>query len=130
MLQVVIKPHRTYLRAGAGPQKLFVMLKMLPSLEAAQARPQVNLAVVIDTSGSMREPAPGANIEIIPTDPVTVDGKTYTGTFEGSTKLDVAMEAARRPLDSPNLAPDDTVTLIQFEDDASAEVPLEGEAMP
>ncbi len=116
MLQVIIKPHRTYLRAGAGPQKLFVMLKMLPSLEAAQARPQVNLAVVIDTSGSMREPAPGANIQVIPTDPVTVDGKTYTGTFEGSTKLDVAMEAARRLIDSANLQPDDVVSLIQFDD--------------
>ncbi len=39
VLQVTIKPHRTYLRASAGPQKLFVMLKMLPSLEAARARP-------------------------------------------------------------------------------------------
>ncbi len=116
VLQVTIKPHRTYLRASAGPQKLFVMLKMLPSLEAARARPQVNLAVIIDTSGSMREPAPGANFQAIPTEPFTVDGKTYTATFEGSTKLDVAMEAARRLIDSPNLQPDDIVSLIQFDD--------------
>ncbi len=118
MLQLTTKPHRTYLRANAGVQKLFVMLKMLPSLEAARARPQVNLAIVMDTSGSMREPAPGADIKPIPTEPVVVDGKTYTGTFEGPTKLDVTMEAARRLLDSPNLQPDDLVTLIQFEDES------------
>lgn len=116
MLQVSIKPHRTYLRANAGPQKLFVMLKMLPSLEAAQSRPQVNLAVIIDTSGSMREPAPGADIRVIPSEPIELDGKTYTGTFEGSTKLDVAMEAARRLIDSPNLQSDDVISLIQFDD--------------
>ena len=118
MLQLTTKPHRTYLRANAGVQKLFVMLKMLPSLEAARARPQVNLAIVMDTSGSMREPAPGADIKPIPTEPVVLDGKTYTGTFEGPTKLDVTMEAARRLLDSPNLQPDDLVTLIQFEDES------------
>jgi Ca-activated chloride channel family protein len=116
MLQLTIKPHRTYLRANASQQKLFVMLKFLPSPEAAQARPRVDLAVVIDTSGSMREPAPGAAITPIPTDPVVVDGKTYTGTFEGPTKLDVAMQAARALVDSPNLSPGDAVTLIQFDD--------------
>jgi Ca-activated chloride channel family protein len=99
MLQLTTKPHRAYLRANAGSQKLFVMLKLLPSPEAAQARPRVNLAVVIDTSGSMREPAPGAGIG-------------------GATKLDVAIEAARRLLDSPSLRPDDGVTFIQFEDES------------
>ena len=119
MLQLSIKPHRTYLRANAGPQKLFVMLKMLPSTEAAGARPNVNLAVVMDTSGSMREPAPGADIRVIPAEPVVVDGKTYNGAFEGSTKLDVAMEAARKLIDSQSLQPDDTVALIQFEDEST-----------
>ena len=119
MLQLTVKPHRAFLRANAGAQKLFVMLKMLPSLEAATARPQINVAVVIDTSGSMREPAPGAAVQAIPTDPVTVDGKTYNATFSGSTKLDVAMDAVRRLIESPNLAANDNVMLIQFDDDAS-----------
>jgi Ca-activated chloride channel homolog len=119
MLQLTLKPHRAYLRANAGPQKLFVMLKLLPAPEAARVRPRVDLAVVIDTSGSMREPAPGAAITVTPTAPVVMDGKTYTGTFEGATKLDVAMEAARRLLDSPNLAPDDQLTFIQFEDEST-----------
>src|ERR687885_756041 len=119
MLNANIKPHRSYLRANAGVQKLFVMLKLLPAPEAAQARPRVHLALVIDTSGSMREQARGAAAEIVPTEPFTVDGTTYNATFEGATKLDVAMEAARRLLGSPNLQPDDTVTLIRFDDDAT-----------
>jgi len=118
MLQMTAKPHRAFLRANAGPQKLFVMLKLLPSLEAAKTRPHVNLAVVMDTSGSMREPAPGADVRAVPTDPVTVDGKTYNATFEGSTKLDVAMSAVRRLIESPNLGEGDLITLIQFDDDS------------
>ena len=119
MLHVTIKPHRSYLRAHAGAQKLFVMLKLLPAPEAAQARPRLHLGLVIDTSGSMREQAPGTAAEIVPAAPFTVDGKTYNATFEGATKLDVAMEAARRLIGSANLQPDDTVSLIRFDDDAT-----------
>ena len=116
MLNVTIKPHRSYLQANGGVQKLYVMLKMLPAPEAGRGRPRVNLAVVIDTSGSMREPAPGSQPEVIPIDPVTVDGKTYNATYRGSSKLDVAMEAARRLVESPHLQPEDRVALIQFDD--------------
>ena len=126
MLHATIKAHRAYLRADAGVQKLFVMLKLLPAPEAAQARPRVHLAVVIDTSGSMREQAPGTTAEIVPAEPFTVDGKTYNATFEGATKLDVAMEAARLLLASANLQPDDYVSIVQFDD--GSEVVAEGQA--
>lgn len=116
MLNVSVTPHRPYLRASAGGQKLFVMLKMLPAPEASQARPRVSLAAVIDTSGSMREPAPGTSPEIVATPPVTVDGKTYNATYRGTSKLDVAMEAARGLIQSPHLQPEDAVSLIQFDD--------------
>jgi Ca-activated chloride channel family protein len=116
MLNATIKAHRPYLRASAGVQKLFVMLKLLPAPEAGRGRPRVELALVMDTSGSMREPAPGAHGQIKPIEPFTMDGKTYNATFEGSSKLDVAMEAARRLLESSHLQPEDTVTLIQFDD--------------
>jgi len=122
VLHVTIKPHREYLRAGADAQKLFVMLKLLPTPEAAGARPRVHLALVIDTSGSMREPAPGLAAEIVPTDPFTVDGTTYNATFEGTTKLDIAMDAARRVVDSATLQPDDTVSIIRFDDAAAVVV--------
>ena len=116
MLNATIKPHRPYLRASAGVQKLFVMLKLLPTPEAGQGRPRVDLALVIDTSGSMREPAPGAQGQITRTDPFTLDGKEYNALFEGASKLDVAMEAARRLVESPHLQPEDNISLVQFED--------------
>ena len=105
MLNVDVRSHRPYLRASAGGQKLFLMLKLLPSPEAASARPSVSLAVVIDTSGSMREPAPGTTPELVATDPVTVDGKTYNATYRGASKLDVTMDAARRLVESEHLQP-------------------------
>jgi Ca-activated chloride channel family protein len=95
------------------------MIKLLPDREAAQQRPAVSLAAVIDTSGSMREPAPGAHVEAKRTEPFTVDGKVYNATFEGQTKLDVAADAVRALLNSPNLLPGDYVSIIQFDDDSS-----------
>ena len=112
MLNVTIKPHRPYLRANAGVQKLFVMLKMLPRPEAVQGRPRVNLAAVIDTSGSMRESAPGAQ----------------NATSQDASKLDVAVEAARRLLESSQLQPDDLISLIQFDD--RSQVVASGQAGP
>jgi Ca-activated chloride channel family protein len=119
MLNVDVRSHRPYLRALAGGQKLFLMLKLLPSPEAARARPGVSLAVVVDTSGSMREPAPGTTPELVPTEPVVVDGKTYNATYRGTSKVDVAMDAARRLVQSEDLHPDDTVSLIQFDDQSA-----------
>src|SRR5215211_2693071 len=116
MLNATIKAHRPFLRAGAGGQKLFVLLKLLPTPEAGSSRPRVALAVIIDTSGSMREPAPGAAGQVTPIEPFTLDGKTYNATMQGDSKLDVAMRAAQRLLESAHLQPEDTVALIQFDD--------------
>jgi len=116
MLNVNLKAHRPYLRASAGAQKLFLMLKLLPAPEASQTRPRVSLAVVVDTSGSMREPAPGTTPELVRTDPVTVDGKTYNATYRGTSKLDLTMDAVRRVVQSEHLQPDDTISLIHFDD--------------
>jgi Ca-activated chloride channel family protein len=109
MLGVAVQPHRPFLRANAGVQKLFVMLKMQPTPEAGRGRPRLGLALVIDTSGSMREPAPGA---------ATGAPSSSDATPAGSSKLDVAVEAARRLLESPQLQPDDLVSLVQFDDDS------------
>jgi Ca-activated chloride channel homolog len=116
MLELAVKPHRKYLRANIDHQKLFVMLKMFPSPEVAQARPQIELAVVIDTSGSMGEPAPGKPLEIIPCAPFVRDGVTYSATYRGTSKLDVALEAIRQLLDSVHLRAANQISLIQFDD--------------
>jgi len=71
---------------------------------------------VVDTSGSMREPAPGTTPELVRTDPVTVDGKTYNATYRGTSKLDLTMDAVRRVVQSEHLQPDDTISLIHFDD--------------
>jgi Ca-activated chloride channel family protein len=118
MLNVDVRSHRPYLRASAGAQKLFLMVKLLPAPEAAHARPDVSIAVVVDTSGSMREPAPGTTPELVETAPVTVDGKTYNATYRGTSKLDVTMEAVRRLVASEHLRENDRVSLIHFDDRA------------
>ena len=116
MLQVDVRSHRPYLRASAGGQKLFLMLKLLPKPEAAQSRPGVRLAVVVDTSGSMREPAPGTTPELVATAPVQVDGKTYNATYKGTSKLDITIQAARGLIQHEQLQPEDSVSLIHFDD--------------
>jgi Ca-activated chloride channel homolog len=116
MLDVDVRSHRPYLRASTGGQKLFLMLKLLPTAEAARARPDVSVAVVVDTSGSMREPAPGTAPELVRTDPVTVDGKTYNATYRGASKLDVTMDAVRKLIESEHLRDADRIALIHFDD--------------
>jgi Ca-activated chloride channel family protein len=66
----------------------------------------------------MREPAPGTTPELVATDPVTVDGKTYNATYRGTSKLDLTVDAVRRLVTSEHLQPDDTISLIHFDDDS------------
>ncbi len=101
MLNLVLKPHRTSLRAGtAEAQKLFVMLKLIPQHEVARSRPPLAFALVIDTSGSMQE----------------VSGR--------ETKLDRAIQAAHTLLDDKRLKEGDRVTIIHFDDHAKTLLPL------
>ncbi|MGV3719419.1 MAG: vWA domain-containing protein [Actinomycetota bacterium] len=132
MLNVVLKPHRSSLRAGATePQKVFAMLKLIPEAAVAQARPPLALALVIDTSGSMREFADQdtARREVaqqgLQGQPDSTDGAKYRAvSLKLPTKLDQAVEAAHRLIDDERLAPDDQVTIIRFDDDAETLLPL------
>lgn len=100
MLNLVLKPHRSHLRAGsADMQKLFVMLKLIPKAEIAVARPPLAIALVIDTSGSMRGGAP-------------------------LNKLEQAISAAHLLIDDSRFTPQDQVTVIRFDDDAQTMLPL------
>lgn len=101
MLNIMVKPHRPYLRAQTSEaQKLFVMLRLDPESRVAKTRPVVALALVIDTSGSMREETNGVE------------------------KLEKAIEAAHKLIDSPLLQPTDKLTIIQFENESRILLPL------
>ena len=101
MLNIVIKPHRSYLRANTPePQKLFVMLRLIPESKLAQTRSHIAVALVIDTSGSMREET------------------------NNVVKLEHAIEAAHRLIDAPQLQPEDKICIIQFDDSSNVLLPL------
>ncbi len=101
MLNLVLKAHRMHLKAQtAEPQKLFVMLRCIPERQVAQTRPPLALALVIDTSGSMREEV------------------------DNTIKLDRAIQAAHKLVDDPALQPEDKITIIQFDDESHVLLPL------
>ncbi|MCC2669127.1 MAG: hypothetical protein K0Q72_1598 [Armatimonadetes bacterium] len=132
MLNVLLKPHRNSLRAAAAePQKVFAMLKLIPQGEVAKARPPLALALVIDTSGSMREFADQdkARAEVSKQSltgiPDASDGGNHQAvSLKLPTKLDQATEAAHRLIDDARLTADDRITIIRFDDDAETLLPL------
>lgn len=132
MLTLVLKPHRTYLKSGtADPQKVFAMLKLLPKGEVAHSRPLQAFALVIDTSGSMREFADQEQAnDLIQSRGLrgaqtASDGSAYQSfNLSLPTKLDQAIQAAHTFVDDPRLKSDDKVTLIHFDDKARTLLPL------
>lgn len=132
MLNIVLRPHRASLMAGtAEPQKLFAMLKMLPDSEVAGARAPLAFALVIDTSGSMREyadqekAAQEIKLRGLEGQQQSSDGSSYQAyNLQETTKLDQAIEAAHRLVDDNRLLPTDKVTIIYFDTEAATLVPL------
>ncbi|BAS59504.1 von Willebrand factor type A [Leptolyngbya boryana NIES-2135] len=132
MLNLLFKPHRASLKANAiEPQKVFVMLKLIPQAEVAQSRPPLALALVIDTSSSMLEFADQqqAQVEIQQrglrgTPRPTADGGLQGYDLALPTKLDRAIEAATLLIDDSRLAPEDRVTIVHFDDRAETLLPL------
>jgi Ca-activated chloride channel family protein len=100
-LQFAIAPHREYLPAQSSEQRLFVMLRLRPSREIAQARPDTAFIAIIDTSGSMIDKVAGSK-----------------------TKIDIVIESLESLLDSTNPHPRDRLSLIQFDTSASEILPL------
>src|SRR5687767_2516570 len=132
MLNVTLKPHRTSLRAGtAEPQKVYAMLRLIPQQDVAAARPPLALALVIDTSGSMREFADQERAEQeaqsrgVHGSRQSADGANYQAVdLKLPTKLDQAIEAAHRLIDDDRLQPGDQVTIVRFDDNATTVLPL------
>ncbi|MBW3635686.1 MAG: VWA domain-containing protein [Armatimonadetes bacterium] len=107
MLHLISKPHRDTLRANApDAQKLFVLLKVIPAAPLASVRPPLALALVIDTSGSMRE-----------------SSRAPSGS-RATSKLEHAIEATGAVLSNPRLVENDLISVIQFDDVARVVLPL------
>lgn len=131
MLKTVVRPHRSKLRSGTiETQKLFVMLKLIPSLEVAGTRPPLALSFVVDTSASMRsfvdqDAAVRAAWRSGGAQNVSVDGASYQSLdVDLPTLLDQAIEAAHAMIDDARLLPSDEVCVIHFDDDARVLLPL------
>ena len=132
MLNIAFTPHRNSLLVGTSdPQKLFAMLKMIPTSEVIGSRAPLAFALVIDTSGSMREYADQekADREIrtrgLHGQSETSDGTSYESfNLQQQTKLDQAIEAAHKLVDDSRLLLTDKITLIHFDTEADTLLPL------
>ncbi len=123
MLDISFASHRPFLQANSlNPQKLFLLIRVKASTEAAHTRPPTATVFVMDTSGSMRE-------LITEPDQVTgrvvqVDGRTYEEVIGGQTKQDLLMTALHGVVDLPELTEQDQFALVRFDDKASVLAPL------
>jgi Ca-activated chloride channel family protein len=131
MLKVVVRPHRAKLHAHhAEPQKVFVMLKVIPSPEVATTRPPLAMALVIDTSTSMRlfadqDAASRAAWKQQLVNSISMDGGLFKPIdSELPTLLDHAMQAAHSFIDDPRLLLSDQCSIIHFNDKAATLLPL------
>ncbi len=128
----MFRPHRAALKSGStDEQKLFVMLKVIPKEEVAGARPPLAIALVIDTSGSMREFADQERAEAMTRSrrlhvqhEATGDGSRPAVDLSLPTKLDRAIQAAQTLINDARLSPDDKVAVIHFDDNARSLLPL------
>ncbi|AXH00345.1 VWA domain-containing protein (plasmid) [Deinococcus wulumuqiensis] len=122
MLEAKLKPHRDYLLAQSAGQKLFLTLTVKPTAEARQARPDLSVVFVVDTSGSMRE------VVTEPTErtgrTTQVDGQMYEVVRGGKNKMQIVIEALRGIVTSNLVRPGDRLALVKFDDTAEVLVPF------
>jgi Ca-activated chloride channel homolog len=101
VLNFSITPHREFLPANRNGQKLFVMVKLQPSVEVAQAVPPTAFTFLIDTSGSMDDHIVGTQ-----------------------SKRDLVIDALKSLIRSGKLRPQDRVSIVRFDDEVSTVLPL------
>lgn len=122
MLDATMRLHREFLLAHTAGQKLFVLLNLLPDQQAVQARPNLSVVFVVDTSGSMRE------VVTEPTEhtgqTTVVDGQRYEVVRGGKNKLQLVTEALRGIITSELIQPQDRLALVKFDDLAEILVPF------
>lgn len=122
MLETTLTPHRKNLLAQTSGQKLFVALNVHPGAEAAATRPQLSVAFVVDTSGSMRETVTEPTERTGRT--TVVDGRRYEVVRGAKSKMDLVVDALEGVFGSELLQEDDRLALIKFDDRAEVLVPF------
>ncbi|MDZ7702945.1 MAG: VWA domain-containing protein [Trueperaceae bacterium] len=122
MLNTKLTPHREYLLADTAGQKLFLALSLRPDPDAAKTRPQLAIAFVVDTSGSMRE------VVTEPTErtgqTTVVDGATYEVVRGAKSKIELVTEALQGILGDDTLEDDDRIAIVGFDDQARVIAPF------
>jgi Ca-activated chloride channel homolog len=122
MLNVSITPHREFLPADTPDQRLFMMLKLRPTKEAAQTRPSTTFVFLIDTSGSMYEVVAG---DVQPTgETYFQDGQLYDQVTGGLTKIDIVMQSLHTLVKSGRLTQEDRIALVRFDSETSTLIGL------
>ena len=122
MLETTLTLHRENLLARTEGQKLFVALTVRPGAEASAARPQLSVAFVVDTSGSMRETVTEPTERTGQT--TVVDGRRYEVVRGAKSKMDLVVEALTGVLESNLLQTDDRLALVKFDDEAEVLLPF------
>jgi Ca-activated chloride channel family protein len=117
MLNFTLTLNREFLEADKDHQKLFAMLKVRPTKEAAETSPPVNYVCLIDTSGSMYEVVGGNVQETGRT--FNVDGCDYREVSGGVTKMDLVIESLQKLIQSQQFKTEDRLAIIRFDDEAS-----------
>ena len=139
MLNMAVQPHRPALRSGAEEaQKLFVLLKVAPTLETTRLRPPLSLAMVVDTSGSMLEYVDGAEARRLAAGQRPLDrfgegcgvilnaaGTRYeTFRLPLPVKIDQAIDAAHRIVNDTRLTELDRMAVVRFSEEAEVLLPM------
>ena len=122
MLKATLTPHRENLLTQTAGQKLFVALTVQPGEEASAARPQLSVAFVVDTSGSMRETVTEPTERTGRT--TVVDGQRYEVVRGAKSKMDLVTEALTGVFASTLLQTDDRLALVKFDDKAEVLLPF------
>ncbi len=107
MLVATLKLHKEFFTPFTPNQRLFLQLALVPEWSSAQHRPDLAIAFVIDTSGSMRE--------------LVVSNASDQG---AASRLDLVMASVEAVLNSQNLRNTDRIALVSFDDDSRVNVPF------
>ena len=107
MLVANIKLHKEYFTPYTPNQTLFLQLSLAPEWSSSQHRPDLSIAFVIDTSGSMRDKVASA-----------MDSGVR------ATKLDFVMESMEAVLNSKGLREGDRLALVSFDDETRVNLPF------